>query len=109
MSIIYNGYSCKDVIATGGWNKDEEVFANNEWDGTKGWVVGDNEGNTFWFVQYGSVMGRKCFCSCDNVKSLYFPLNEIAIIATFVKIVNKFIGGECEGLVGWTNAAESKR
>ena len=45
-------------------------------------------------------MGRKCFCSCDNVKSLYFPLNEIAIIATFVKIVNKFIGGECEGLVG---------
>ena len=38
-------------------------------------------------------MGRKCFCSCDNVNSLYFPLKEIApVIATFVKIVNKFIG-----------------
>ena len=110
MSIIYNGYSFKDVIATGGWNKDVKVFANNGWDGTKGsWVVGDNEGNTFLFVQYGSVMGRKSFCSCDIVNSLYFPLKEIAIIATYVKIVNKFIGAECEGLVGWTNAAESKR
>ena len=34
------------------------------------------------------------------VNSLYFPLTEIAVIATFVKIVNKFIGAECEGLVG---------
>ena len=28
------------------------------------------------------------------------PLKEIVVITTFVKIVNKFIGGECEGLVG---------
>ena len=54
--------------------------------------VGDNKGNTFWFVQCGSVMGRKCFCPCDIVNSLYFLLKEIAVIATFVKIGNKFIG-----------------
>ena len=68
-----------------------EVFANNG-DGTKGWVVGDNKGNTFWFVQCGSVMGRECFCPCDIVNSLYFPLKEITVITTFVEIVNKFIG-----------------
>ena len=33
-------------------NKDVKVFANNGWNGTKGWVVGGNKGNTFWFVQY---------------------------------------------------------
>ena len=33
----------------------------------EGWVVGDNQGNTFWFVQYGSVMGCKCFCPSDIV------------------------------------------
>ena len=43
------------------------MFANNGRDGTKGSVVGDNQGNTFWFVQCGSVMGRKCFCPCDIV------------------------------------------
>ena len=37
-------------------------------------------------------MGGKCFCPCDTVDSLYFPLKEIAVIATFVEIVNKFIG-----------------
>ena len=37
-------------------------------------------------------MGCKCFCPCDIVNSLYFPLKEIAVIATFVKIGNKFIG-----------------
>ena len=37
-------------------------------------------------------MGCKCFCPCDIVNSLYFPLKEIAVIATFVKTVNKFIG-----------------
>ena len=68
------------------------MFANNGRNGTKSWVVGDNEA-TFWFVQCGSVVGRKCFCPCDIVNSLYFPLKEIApVIATFVKIVNKFIG-----------------
>ena len=37
-------------------------------------------------------MGRKFFCPCDIVNS-YFPLKEIApVIATFVKVVNKFIG-----------------
>ena len=36
------------------------VFANNGSDGTKGCDVGDNEGNTFCFVQCESVMGRKC-------------------------------------------------
>ena len=46
------------------------MFANNGRDGTKGCVVGDNEGNTFCFVQCGSVMGHKCFCSCDIVNSL---------------------------------------
>ena len=35
-------------------------------------------------------------------------MKEIAIIATFVKIVNKFIGAEYEGLVVSTNAAESE-
>ena len=50
-------------------------------------------------------MGRKCFCPCDIVNSLYFPLKEIAVTATLVKIVNKFIGTKCEGLVGRTNAA----
>ena len=50
-------------------------------------------------------MGRKCFCSCDIVNSLYFPLKEIAVTDTLVKIVNKFIGTKCEGLVGRTNAA----
>ena len=50
--------------------------------------------NTFCFVQCGSVMGRKCFCPCDIVNSLYFPLKEIAVIATFVKTVNKFSGAE---------------
>ena len=40
-----------------------------------------------------SVMGRKCFCPYDTVNSLYFPLTkEIAVIASFVEIVNKFIG-----------------
>ena len=68
------------------------MFANNGRDGTKGSVVGDNQGNTFWFVQCGSVMGRKCFCPCDIVNSLHFPLKEIAVITTFVRIVNKFIG-----------------
>ena len=67
--------------------------------------MSDNEGNTFWFVQCGGVMGRKCFCLCDIVNSLYFPLKEIAVTATLVKIVNKFIGTKCEGLVGRTNAA----
>ena len=33
-------------------------------------------------------MGRKCFCPCDIVNSLYFPLKEIAVMATFVKTVN---------------------
>ena len=37
-------------------------------------------------------MGCKCFCPCDIVNSLYFPLKEIAVITTFVKIVNKLIG-----------------
>ena len=37
-------------------------------------------------------MGRKYFCPCDIVNSLYFPLKEIAVITTFVKIVNKLIG-----------------
>ena len=50
-------------------------------------------------------MGRKCFCPCDIVNSLYFPLKEIAVTATLVKIVNKFIDTKCEGLVGRTNAA----
>ena len=68
------------------------MFANNGREGTKGWVVGDNKENKFWFVQCGSVMGRKCFCSCDIVNSLYFPLKEIVVITTFVEIVNKFIG-----------------
>ena len=67
--------------------------------------MSDNEGNTFWFVQCGGVMGRKCFCPCDIVNSLYCPLKEIAVTATLVKIVNKFIGTNCEGLVGGTNAA----
>ena len=67
--------------------------------------MSDNEGNTFWFVQCGGVMGRKCFCQCDIVNSLYFPLKEIAVTATLVKIVNKLIGTKCEGLVGRTNAA----
>ena len=74
---LHDGCSFKDVVATGGWNKDVKVFANNGWDGTKGWVVGDNKGNTFCFVQYGSVMGCKCFCPCDIVNSLYFPLKEL--------------------------------
>ena len=69
-----------------------KVFANNGRDGTKGSVVGDNQGNTFWFVQCGSVRGLKCFCPCDIVNSLYFPLKEIAVITTFVRIVNTFIG-----------------
>ena len=34
------------------------MFANNEQDGAKGWVVGDSKENTFCFVQCGSVMGR---------------------------------------------------
>ena len=95
------------------------MFANNERDGTKGSVVGDSKENTFWFVQCGSVMGRKCLCPrivthCNLVprshsvlhvavgdlgtrlNPLYFPLKEIAIITTFVKIVNKFTGVECE-------------
>ena len=67
--------------------------------------MSDNEGNAFWFVQCGGVMGRKCFCPCDIVNSLYFPLKEIAVTATLVKIVNKFIGTKCKGLVGRTNAA----
>ena len=67
--------------------------------------MSDNEGNTFWFVQCGGVMGRKCFCPCDIVNSLYFPLKEIVVTDTLVKIVNKFIGTKCEGLVGRTNAA----
>ena len=92
LHLSYDGCSFKDVIATGGWNKDVKLFANNGWDGTKGWVVGDNKGNTLWFVQCGSVMGRKCFCPCDIVNSLYFPLKEIVVITTFVKIVSKFIG-----------------
>ena len=33
------------------------MFANNEQDGAKGWVVGDSKENKFWFVQCGSVMG----------------------------------------------------
>ena len=45
-------------------------------------------------------MGRKCFCPCDIFKSLCFPLKEIAVLATLVKIVNKLIGAECKGLVG---------
>ena len=33
-----------------------KVFANDGGNGTKNdWVVGDSEGNTFWFVQCGSV------------------------------------------------------
>ena len=40
------------------------MFANNGRDGRKSLVVGDNEGNAFRFVQCGSVMGRKCLCSC---------------------------------------------
>ena len=66
--------------------------------------MSDNEGNTFWFVQCGGVMGRKSFCPYDIVNS-YFPLKEIAVTDTLVKIVNKFIGTKCEGLVGRTNAA----
>ena len=34
------------------------------------------------------------------VNSLYFPLKKIAVIATFVKIVDKLTGTEREGLVG---------
>ena len=30
----------------------------------KGWVVGDNEGNTFWFVEFGIVIAAEC----DTVK-----------------------------------------
>ena len=53
-------------------------------------------------------MGRKCFCPCDIVNSLYLQLKEIAVTATLVKIVNKLIGTKCEGLVGRTNAAWPK-
>jgi len=35
-------------------------------------------------------------------------LREIAIVATFAEVVNKFIHVECEGLVGGTYAAECK-
>ena len=49
------------------------MFANNGRDETMGCVLGDNEGNTFWLVQCGSVMRRNCFCPCDIVNSLYFP------------------------------------
>ena len=74
---LLNGCSFKEVIATGGWNKDVKVymFANNGRYGTKGCVVGDNEGNTSCFVQCGSVMGHKCFCPYDIVNSLYFEGN----------------------------------
>ena len=75
---LLNGCSFKEVIATGGWNKDVKVymFANNGRYGTKGCVlVGDNEGNTFCFVHCGSVMGHKCFCPYDIVNSLYFEGN----------------------------------
>ena len=47
-------------------------------------------------------------CPCDMVNSSYFPLKEIRVIATFVKTVNNFICGECEGLVGRANAAYFK-
>ena len=40
-------------------------------------------------------MGRKCVCP-RIVNPLYFPLKEIAVITTFVIIVNKFTGVECE-------------
>ena len=83
------------------------MFANNERDGTEGWVVGDSKENTFWFVQCGSVMGRKCFCQ-HIVNPSYLPFKEMVVITTFVKIVNKFTGAECEGLVVRTNAAESE-
>ena len=43
------------------------MFGSDRRDGTKGWGVGDNEGNTLRFIQCGSVMGRKCFCPCDIV------------------------------------------
>ena len=77
------------------------MFANNGRNGTKSWVVGDNEA-TFWFVQCGSVVRRKCFCPCDIVNSLYFPLKHVC------KDSHTLIDMECEGLVGRTNAAESK-
>ena len=76
------------------------MFANNGRYGTKGCVVGDNEGNTSCFVQCGSVMGHKCFCPYDIVNSLYYTLKEIAVIATFVKVIDNFIGAECESFLG---------
>ena len=51
------------------------MFANNGRDGRKGWVVGDNEGNTFRFVQCGSVMGRKCLCSVKSALLLWFDIS----------------------------------
>ena len=84
------------------------MFANNGRDGTKGWVVGDNEA-TFWFVQCGSVVGRKCFCPCDIVNSLYLdPVKGNSGYSHVCKDSHTLIDVECEGLVGRTNAAESK-
>ena len=48
------------------------------------------------------------FCTCDVINSLYFPSREIATVATFVEVVNKFIGAEFEGLIVGTNTADSK-
>ena len=64
------------------------MFANNEQDGAKGWVVGDSKENTVCFVESGSVMGRKCVCP-RIVNPLYFPVKEIAVITTLVKIVSQ--------------------
>ena len=43
-------------------------------------------------VEVYMVMVRECFCPCDIVNLLYFPLKEIEVINTFVKIVTNFIG-----------------
>ena len=39
-------------------------------------------------------MGRKCVC--PRIVNPLSPLKEIAVITTFVIIVNKFTGVECE-------------
>ena len=64
--------------------------------------MGPNPMEALKFKQY------YCFCTCDVINSLYFPSREIATVATFVELVNKFIGAEFEGLIVGTNTADSK-
>ena len=85
------------------------MFVNNEWCGTKSWIVCDNKG-----YSYRLVSVRVSLVASASERAMSFtPLislwvEEGQIVSTFVEISFELVGTECERLVRRTNTSKSE-